>query len=225
MLEAKKSRWFEYVFSIYNRNLMQRRFHSFHISGLHHLENRETNVPLLLYANHSSWWDGLIIFEIVRRFSIGFFVMMEEKQLRKLSLFRRLGAFSVVRENPREAVKSINYAAKVLLENDNQTILIFPQGEILPNDLRPLHFYNGFARIIEKVGDCSAFPVALCYEFQGNFKPEIYVKIAAPDFFKGGVNFDSRAATKVLENRLTGTLDDLKQDFTSNKMIGYEKLF
>lgn len=225
MLEAKKSVWFERIFSIYNRNLLKRRFDSLRVSGLDFLKNKDAKIPLVIYANHSSWWDGLIFWEIIVNLDFEFYVMMEEKQLRQLFLFRRLGAFSVVREKPREAVKSINYAAALLRKDANRSVIIFPQGEILPNDVRPLHFFRGLASIVEKTVRCSVVPIALRYEFAKNFKPEILCKIGAPDVFEAGENFDSKNLNGILEARLTATLDSLKRDVVSGTTAGYENLF
>jgi 1-acyl-sn-glycerol-3-phosphate acyltransferase len=99
MLEANKIRWFEKIFAIYNRNLLRRRFHSLQVSGLNFLARKNAEMPSVIYANHSSWWDGLVFLEILRRFDFEYYVMMEEKQLRNLFFFRWLGAFSVVRRN------------------------------------------------------------------------------------------------------------------------------
>lgn len=222
MLEAKKSVWFEKIFAVYNRNLLKRRFHSFNISSL---ESLSQNKPQIIYANHSSWWDGLIAFEISRLTESDSFVMMEEKHLRKLFLFRRLGAFSVVRENPRQAIESINYAVELLKENPKRTLWIFPQGEILPNDVRPLNFYRGLARIVEKVGDCSIVPCAMRFEFLGEFKPEVFVKIGEPQNFSEVQKLDSKIITGEFESNLTKTLDDLKQDIVSSHTASYQKIF
>lgn len=182
-------------------------------------------IPLIVYANHSSWWDGLVLFEIIRRIDFELYVMMEEKHLRRLSLFSRLGAFSVVRENPRQAVESIKYAVDLLRTDANRCVIIFPQGEIQPNDVRPIEFYRGLARIIEKTGKCAAVPVALRFEFAGNFKPEIYVKIGAPDFFPFDTDFNAKDLTKNLEMRLTETLDGLRRDVVCGSLAEYEKSF
>lgn len=222
MLEAKKSVWFEKVFAVYNRNLLKRRFHSFNISDLKSLSE---NKPQIIYANHSSWWDGLIAFEISKLSKADSFVMMEEKHLRKLFLFRKLGAFSVVRENPRLAIESINYAVKLLKENPKRTVWIFPQGEILPNDVRPLNFYRGLARIVEKIGECSIVPCAMRFEFLGEFKPEIFVKIGEPRNLKKPEIFDSKIATAEFESELTKTLNDLKRDIVSGHTSDYKKVF
>lgn len=224
MLEAKKSRWFEEVFAVYNRNLLKRRFYSLDVSGLKFLKNPNRDAPFLIYANHSSWWDGLVAFQISRQAESENFIMMEEKQLKKLFLFRRLGAFSVVRENPRAAAKSLSYAANLLKENSNRTLWIFPQGEILPNDERPLNFYRGISRMIEKIGRVAAVPLAIRYEFLGEFKPRIFVKIGAPQLISVDKSFDAKASTKQFEQRLTETLDALKDDVLTAAFDDYEKI-
>ena len=222
MLKANKSKRFESLFAVYNRNLLKRRFNSLQISNAEVLESK---TPQIIYLNHSSWWDGLIAFEISRAVNADFFIMMEEKQLKKLSLFRRLGAFSVVRENPRQAVESLRYAANLLKEKPRRTLWIFPQGTILPNDSRPLHFYRGLARIVEKVGECSVIPCAIRYEHLGHYKPEIFVKVGASDLFKASDIFEAKNLTVAFENKLTGTLDEIKQDVISGDTTNYQKLF
>jgi len=224
MLEAKKSAWFEKVFAAYNHNLFKRRFHSVRVSNLEFLRQRNSQIPLIVYANHSSWWDGLVAFEISRRTRLDSYVLMEEKQLKKLFLFRRIGAFSVVREKPREAAKSINYAVNLLREKPDRTIWVFPQGEILPNDARPIQFFNGISRIVEKLGKCFVAPVAMRYEFTGKFKPEIFVRIALPELISINKNFDSKHLTKHLTKRLTEILDNLKQDILTREIDTYEKI-
>lgn len=224
ILTAKKSVWFEKIFAVYNRNLFKRRFHSLKISGLDFLLEREKQVPLVIYANHSSWWDGLIAFEISRVARLKAFVIMEEKQLKKLFPFRYLGAFSVVREKPREALKSINYAGDLLKETPDSTLWIFPQGEILPNDLRPLNFYNGISRIIEKSGNCLAIPAAFRLEFLGEFKPEIFVKIGSSEKIKIDKNFNSKDLTKKFEKKLTQILDELKDDVLTKNTAEYKNI-
>jgi chlorobactene lauroyltransferase len=224
MLKAKKSVWFEEIFALYNRNLFKRRFHSLQISNLEVLKERREQAPLIIYANHSSWWDGLVAFEVSRAAALDAYIMMEEKQLKKLFPFRLLGAFSVVRENPRQALQSIKYAAE-LLKNSSRVLWVFPQGRILPNDARPITFYNGVSRIIEKLGACSAVSLAMQYEFRGEFKPEIFVKIGDAEFFKTSGNLDSKKLTNRLEDNLTQIADELKSDALNNNFAAYSKIF
>jgi 1-acyl-sn-glycerol-3-phosphate acyltransferase len=203
------------LFAVYNRNLFRRRFAALRVQGIENLQNRKSNLPLVLYANHSSWWDGLVAFEIGRAARLDHFLMMEEKQLKQLFLFRRLGAFSVVRENPRAGLRSINYAVEILKEKPNRTLWIFPQGEILPSDARPLHFYQGLARIVEKMGECVAAPVAMRYEFLGEFKPVAIAKIGRTEVLSNVR--DTRKLTEHLSLRLTEILEELKADIAARK--------
>jgi chlorobactene lauroyltransferase len=218
MLEANKKKWFEKIFAVYNRNLFKRKFNSFQVSGIESL----TKFPLVIYSNHSTWWDGLVAFEIAQKANLDFFVMMEEKQLKNLQLFRKLGAFSVVRENPREAIKSVNYAAKLLKDKQDRIIWIFPQGEILPNDVRPIKFYNGVSKIIEKVDQCYSVPIVMRFEFLGEFKPDIFVKIGSPQMFDKSLQ--SKDLTLQLAENLTETLDNLKSDIINKKTQHYQNL-
>ena len=223
MLEAKKTAWFETVFAVYNRNLLKRRFHSLQVSGLDFLRDKNAAIPFVIYGNHSSWWDGLVAFEIFRQAKLDAFFMMEERQLKNLFLFQRLGAFSIVRENGREAIKSINYSAE-LLKKSSRTLLIFPQGEIVSNDARPIKFYNGLSRIIEKTGEVYAVPIAMRYEFLGEFKPQIFVKIGLPELIKTDGNFKAKEKTAIFAEHLTTNLDKLKSDIVSKNFKHFEKI-
>ena len=224
MLTADKNLWFEKIFAVYNRNLFNRRFNSLQISGLNFLKNKADNTPLIIYANHSSWWDGLAAFQISRRANLDSFIMMEEKQLKKLRFFRKLGAFSVVREDSREALKSINYAIQTLQQNPKRTLWIFPQGEILPNDLRPLRFYNGLPRIIKSFESCSIACLAMRYEFLGEYKPDIFVKIKKIELSEMELKLRPRQISEILSNYLTCCLDELKAEIVNKRFSEYAKI-
>lgn len=222
MLEAKKSVFCEKIFAIYNKNLLRRKFHAFNVRGLEYLQNQ--SIPYLVYANHSSWWDGLAAFQICYFLQLDSFMMMEEMQLKNLQFFRRLGAFSIIRENPREASVSVEYAINLLKSNSRKTVWIFPQGEILPNDTRPFHFFKGLSHIVKKVKNCAVVPLAFRYEFLGNFKPEIFVSIAEPIFFLPETNNNKNMLTEIFVNNLTKTLDELKKDFVNNNLINFQNI-
>ncbi len=224
MLEANKNRLFEAIFDVYNRNLLKRRFNSLSVSGLDFLINKPLNIPLIIYCNHSSWWDGLIAYQISRKANLDSFIMMEEKQLKKLFLFRKLGAFSIVREKPRQAMKSLIYSSKLLIENPNRTLWIFPQGEILPNDLRPITFYNGVSKIVEKVKNCSVTSLSIRYDFLGDFKPQIFAKIHQLKSVNVHQNFNTKKLTKMFAAEISDSLDELKNDIIIKNLSTYQSI-
>lgn len=223
MLPARKSVWFERLFAVYNRNLIARRFEGLRVAGLEDLRERQPGVPLLLYANHSSWWDGLIAFQLSRALCLEQYAMMEERQLRAYQFHRRLGAFGVVRENARDAMMSIEYAGQ-LLTGTSRALWIFPQGETLPNDARPLALYNGAARIIERAGIVEAAPVALRYEFLDAYRPEVFARIGMKERVTVKDKFDAKRQTAIFTERLTNTLDGLKADILNRDFAAYEEI-
>lgn len=223
MITARKERLFEHVFALYNRNLIRRRFEGLRVAGLDHLQRHATGTPQLLYANHSSWWDGLIMFQLARVCKLDLYAMMEEKQLRQYPFHRKLGAFSVVRTRPREALKSIEYASN-LLRHTSRTLLIFPQGQTAPNDTRPLKFYNGAARIIECVGEIDLLPVALRYEFLDEFRPQIFARVGAAERIEATSDFNAKQLTNYMAEKLTHTLDSVHADVIARNFADYVEI-
>jgi 1-acyl-sn-glycerol-3-phosphate acyltransferase len=216
MLKAAKSSWFESVFALYNRNLFRRRFNSVRVQGIGQIS--EDSGALLLYANHNSWWDGLVAFEISRRAGLDAYVMMEERQLSKLRLFRKLGAFSVVRENAREAYRSVEYAAELLREGS--AVWIFPQGQIVPSERRPLGFYPGISAVLEKALPCATVPVAIRYSFKGEYKPDIFVRIGRTEIVET-VPEGRRLLTTTLEKSLEREVEQLSGNLCDDDLDSY----
>lgn len=214
MLTARKSRWFEAVFGVYNRNLLRRRFSSLRVLDLDTLSPNDS--PTIVFANHSSWWDGLVCWEMIRQAGADPFVMMEEKNLRRYPLFRRLGAFSVDRGNARSALASIGYAADLLTDSPERALLVFPQGRIEPAGRRPIVFESGIARIAKRVPGCRLVPVALNYEFTGEFKPEIFVRCGEA-FPAGAISVPEMSV------RLEELLARQQSDIAAGSLGGYRR--
>lgn len=225
MLTANKSIWFEKLFGVYNRNLLKRNFHSFKVRNLQNLTNSDKNIPLIIYANHSTWWDGLILFELLKKDDFDSYVLMEEKQLRKYKFFRKLGAFSIIRENFRESIKSLNYAIEILSNGKNKTLLIFPQGEIFPNDKRPIEFFNGLSYLISKLEKCILIPCSIRLEFVQKHKPEIFIGFGETEIYSRNEKFNRKVLTRRFKEKLTANLDLLKSDIIENKFDGFQTIF
>ena len=176
MIKPNKSRLFDAIFGPYCRNLLRRNFNSLRIDDPGNLLQKDGSK--LIVSNHSSWWDGLIAYQISRHFRHNAFVMMEEKQLKQFWLFRYLGAFSVVREDPGKAAGSLLFALR-LLEKAENVLWIFPEGEIVPNNKRPVEVFKGAEVLAEKSTDTEAMIVAMRYEYLDEPKADIFLKVAS----------------------------------------------
>jgi len=216
MIEARKNRVIEPVFAAINKIMLRRHFAGVHVSGLEHLGELDRSLPMVFYGNHSCWWDGLIEFflskEVLR---VDQYLMMDEKQMAKYKFFRWIGAFSVNRENAREAYLSVQYAAS-LLRQPNRVLWIYPQGVMKPNDARPLRFYAGTAHIVESLKRVQLIPIAHRYEFVMHQRPEAFVSIGPAEVVE---TVDSRERLiRRLETNLTRLLDELKHNVTSQQL-------
>lgn len=133
--------------------------------------------PLVLYANHSNFWDGFVAHAVLRACGRKGFAMMEEQNLRRFSFLRRLGAFSVRRGSAASARESLRYAAGLLRE-PRATVLIFPQGKIEPFTA-PLQFERG-AELLGRWASVRCLPMAIRYAVFEHQYPDILVEIGEP---------------------------------------------
>ena len=136
-------------------------------------ESVETE-SLLILGNHFSWWDGFLIYELNRKhFKKRFHVMMTEEQLQKHKFLRTAGAYSINKQNPRKMLESLSYSAK-LLEDPNNLVLMFPQGQIESQHRQAITFQSGLMRIIKQTK--APFQVLFCsnqVDYYSNRKPTL----------------------------------------------------
>ncbi len=132
-------------FRWYGNILIRRNFQEVRIESSY----SEQQLPVLLLMNHFSWWDGFFASYLNDRiFRRRFHFMMIEEQLKKHWYFRYTGGFSV-RKNSRSVIDSLHYAAE-LLENKNNVVLIFPQGQLQSHHKHEFTFQKGVVTILKK---------------------------------------------------------------------------
>lgn len=214
----RKSKFLIAFFRYYFRNSLRRNFSNIHIKGLSEalsaLEiSRKNNRPLIYCANHSSWWDvPVIIYLTYYLLNSDSYCLMEKKQFDVHPYFRGIGAVPIVREDPKNAIGVLNECANYL-NDTGKSLWIFPQGEIIPNGRRPVHFYSGVSHLLEKLRD----PILVCtyldFRFSGNQFPEIYA-----DFFHINLEMD---ISKVSRSSFTGQLAAMYE----NQADTFESLF
>lgn len=228
MAESKKSNFIPsrqnflgelLIFWICRRSLY-RAFHAVHFRAAERLvaPPSKLTAPVIFYANHHTWWDGYLAHLVVRQvYGLGPHLMMDVKQLRRYPFFSWAGCFSVDREDGREAMRSIDYIAQELKRKPGQALWIFPQGEIRPQEQRPLNFYSGLARTIRRVGACYAYPVATRFEFTREQFPEIFISVGSARYFGEGERLNIKQLTIELEANLTAELDQLRAEISAGE--------
>ncbi len=185
MIKAEHFWLYRLFFRNYFRCILRKDFRKIEITG----EYRDRGLPILLIGNHISWWDGFFPYELNRTlFKRRFYLMMLEEQLRKISFFRKLGAFSID-PGSRSAVQSVNYASEILKNSDN-ILILFPQGKIKSQYTTEMVFLKGWFRILKNAGA----PVHVVFmanltDYFSYRKPAVYVYLE--DYPRSeGFNFD-----------------------------------
>lgn len=181
--------------------------------------------PLIVYLNHPSWWDGYMAFllsRVVLRDGFEPYVMMDERELRRYRFFAWCGSFSIDRQDARSAMRSVAYIARMLGARRERALWIFPQGELTPNDRRPLTIYPGVAHVVRRVGGALLWPVALRYEFRGEQRPEAFIRAGPPHY--AAAQLDTRALSAEVGRRLTHSVDALRDEVNAGNLEGYGTL-
>lgn len=125
MIKANHTFTGQLISRLFTGYRLDKAFRNIHIVG----DTLDDRLPVLMIANHFSWWDGFIQYRLNRHiYKRKLYVMMLEEQLSRHPILRQCGAFSI-RKHSREIIESLNYCTK-LLEDKNNLVLLFPQGKI-----------------------------------------------------------------------------------------------
>ena len=170
MIEAQHHTIMYPLFEWLTRFLIHREFNTVTCEG----EFADTGKPVLVIANHVSWWDGFWVEYLNQKvLKRGFYFMMLEEQLKKHWYFRYTGGFSIKKKS-RSALESIKYSRELLQHAENM-VLIFPQGEICSMHRDVLTFEKGIERILERIApETQVVFVANVLDYFSDKKPNVW---------------------------------------------------
>jgi len=231
MLKVRRSALYTLWFRWYSRRQFAKHFNSVRTFGTENLQNMDLNIPIIFYMNHAYWWDGFwsqLCTEAY--FKQNLFIIIEYKQLVRYQFFTRLGAFSIVRDHPREAIKTINYAVELLCSPSpkQNALWIFPQGLIEHIDKRPLQFFGGTAKIVEQL--CKKEQgVYLCslvtrVDYLEEQKPEMFLSFKTPQLITPKNFSGVKPLTQELQMETETHLDELKLKIQNRDFAGEQYL-
>jgi 1-acyl-sn-glycerol-3-phosphate acyltransferase len=163
--------------------------------------------PLVVYANHSSWWDPMVCVLLAgallpeRRH----YAPMDAAALERYPILRRIGIFPVEMATARGAAQFLR-TSQAILESGG-VVWITPQGRFA--DARePLAFKPGLGALAARVPGVTLLPLAIEYTFWDERLPETLLRCGEPVKFAASTSAD--AATQQLEQALATTMQELK---------------
>ena len=232
MIAANKNDILDSFLYVYFRWLTRRAFHTIAIRGLEQLRQLPDDRPILLFCNHTNWWDGLMVYLLTRQMSHkAGYCMMEEKQLKHYRFFTWLGAFSVDLSSPLRSAASLRYAQRLLQRNET-AIWIFPQGKLCRTN-EPIEIKPGTDYLAKNSPHAVLVPVAMRYEFFRDDRPNVLIEIGqvfpAVDCDEGRIAQECtkvfrRVSRAALDQNLTGFQPLFSPRLTINKRWEWLKL-
>lgn len=177
ILKAKHNPFLYNFFSLYTRLRINMSFSKVIIRG----DITDKGKPVLVIANHFSWWDGFwMMYMNMKLFRRKFYFMMLEEQLRKHMYFNKTGGYSVKRGS-RTVIETIDYTVDLLKEKNNM-VLIFPQGRIESNYRNNIVFEQGTVRIVSAVNSSVQIIFAVnLIEYYSHARPSVYICLSEYD--------------------------------------------
>jgi len=159
---------------------MRRRLNAVRVTGLPRA--LRADVPLVLAANHVSWWDPFTLREVHRSVRPGspLYTLASEAELRRLPYFRLTGAFGVDAARPASVRAAVRFLRDRVRERRDSTLICFPQGRIWPSHRRPLGFRRGIEAFARPIAPCIVLPVAIHHEPGTTAAPTVYLSAGAP---------------------------------------------
>lgn len=212
MIKAEHKKWTHFVFNIYLNHIIRKDFQDFFLIGdIPELDNQK---GLIITPNHFSWWDGFFIYYLMKKFSSrNIYIMMLEEQLMRYSFFKKLGAFSINKQNPKGIIESINYASTII--SSKNYLVTYPQGEIEPYEKRPLAVKKGLIRIIDKTKiQTDVLPIAFKIHHSDQRKPFLYAT-----FGKSIASTEVQNNFKLYIDYFNQTVNTLDSDFQSAQKL------
>lgn len=206
------------------RGYFNRHFHAVRVA---HAERfKGLTGPLIVYANHGSWWDPMVSVLLASR-------MMPERQhyapmdaaaLEKYGILKRVGVFPVDLKSARGAVQFLRTGESIL--QSGGVLWVTPQGRFSDPRERPLEFKPGMAalaaRVAAKAGSCTLLPLAIEYPFWDERLPETLLCFAEPVSVLAGESPESIQLRAIAA--LESTLTELQACAVSRSAAGFKLL-
>ena len=174
-----------------------------------------SNLPLVIYSNHASWWDALVCVVLKEAFfpDRTAYAPIDATMLERYKMFRRFGFFGVEQRTRRGAIQFLR-TAEAVLQSPQHLLAVTPQGRFTDVRERPVRFEAGLGHLAGRVQDALFVPLVVEYVFWEERLPEILVRFGEPVEARRGnaAAFEPPYWTRLFEEKLSATQDALAQE-------------
>ena len=165
--------------------------------------------PVIVYANHSSWWDPMVSVLLAETLMEGrrHYAPMDAAALKRYPILAKIGIFPVEMGSARGAAQFLRTSQAILASGG--VVWITPQGRFADARVRPLGFKAGLGALAARTPGAVMIPLAIEYTFWDERLPETLLRFGAPVRLVEGMS--TEAASEQLEGALVATMEELKR--------------
>ena len=203
------------------RRYFRRHFRS--VQAQHAEQLRQTNGPLIVYGNHSSWWDPMLIVLLGEVLLPGrrHYAPIDARALQQYPILRKLGIFPVETSSSRGAAQFIRTAEAVL--HDGGVLWLTPQGRFADPREAALAFKPGLGALAVRMPAVPLIPLAVEYTLCDERLPETRLHFAPPVAITSGASTEQ--ATRELEAALATAMGALREASMRRDASAFTTLF
>ncbi len=164
------------------RRYFRRHFHAVWLRGHEHFAALSSSAsgPLIVYANHSSWWDPMTSTLLAAECMPNrqHFAPMDAAALQRYGILKHIGIFPIEPNTTRGAAHFLRMGQTIL--KSGGVLWVTPQGGFADPRERPLVFKPGLATLAARGAPCTLLPLAIEYPFWNERLPECLLSFGDP---------------------------------------------
>jgi 1-acyl-sn-glycerol-3-phosphate acyltransferase len=214
------SPWRLELFRWYARRFVGRHFHTVRVAGRGAVG---ADVPLVVYANHASWWDPMLLLLVQERVGPGrsHYAPVDARALDRYAMLKRMGFFGVEQHHARGAVQFLR-TSQAILGRSGTALWLTPQGRFADVRERPVRFQRGLGALAARCQHTLFLPLAIEYTFWEERLPEALIWIGSPTLVECGNDADVRGWTHFFEEQLRALQERLAAAATQRQSSEFE---
>lgn len=197
-------------FTVGQQLLLKRMFNEMYI------QRAPFKLPAVILVNHSSFYDGLVVFECIRQgiFPKNTTAVISAAGQQSMPLFQHIGTVRVSQPMKLSEYKNI---LQVMVDD---TLVIFPQGEERHLEQRPLGLQPGIEGMLKKYPQHNVVCLSIQYALRGHIRAELACRM---DVLRADQR-PKKWSLQDIEAWMTSCVDQLKADIVNERIERYERL-
>jgi 1-acyl-sn-glycerol-3-phosphate acyltransferase len=220
-------KWLVDGFLRFTRRMVAKQFISFGIQReLLDLSGIDEQTPIVVYANHASWWDPICAMQIRHHAfpSRIFYAPIDADALANYRIMAKLGFYGL-RLKTSSGASEFLAMTKLILESQNAAIFITPEGRFTDVRDYSVPLMPGLAHLASKSNQVAFIPMALEYAFWDESRPQMFARLGAAMVSGGDTAPCSKSEwNELLTRRLRQTQSELADSVISRDAGRFEHI-